>query len=56
MLQRRPRVLFAALLLAGCRPSPPSITCTDTIACVEIAPGYRIKIGLLPTPRSGGLK
>ena len=51
MLQRGPLILSLAIavLLAGCRPSPPSITCTDTIACVEIAPGDPIKIGVMQT-------
>ncbi|UCC63004.1 MAG: branched-chain amino acid ABC transporter substrate-binding protein [Anaerolineae bacterium] len=40
-------LLLAAVLLAGCRPTPPPFECTDAIGCVEIAPGAPIKIGAL---------
>ena len=32
-------------LLSGCEPSAPPFTCTDTIGCIEIAPGSPIKLG-----------
>ena len=58
MLQRGPRALSLtiAVLLAGCRPSSSPFTCTDAIACAEIAPGASIKIEPPPIPRSGGRK
>ena len=37
-------ILFA-FLLSGCEPSAPPFTCTDTIGCIEIAPGSPIKLG-----------
>jgi branched-chain amino acid transport system substrate-binding protein len=40
-------LLFVALLLAGCKPTPPPAACSDAIACVEIAAGDPIKIGVL---------
>jgi branched-chain amino acid transport system substrate-binding protein len=40
-------LLFAVLLLAGCRQAAPPFECTDAIGCVEIAPGEPIKIGAL---------
>jgi hypothetical protein len=58
MLQRGPLILSLAIavLLAGCRSSSSPFTCTDAIACAEIAPGAPIKIEPLPPPRSGGRK
>ena len=49
MFHRKPQmlVLFAAVLLAGCRPAATPFECTDAIGCVEIAPGDPIKIGVL---------
>ncbi len=49
MLQRKLLIplLFAAVLLTGCRPTPPPFECTDAIGCVEVAPGDPIKIGAL---------
>ena len=40
-------VLFAFVLLAGCRPAPPPFECTDALGCVEVAPGEAIKLGAL---------
>ncbi len=40
-------LLFVALLLAGCKPTPPPFECTDAIGCVEVAPGQPIRIGAL---------
>ena len=49
MTQRKVLVLllFAALLPAGCQPAAPPFECTDTLGCVEVAPGEPIKIGAL---------
>jgi branched-chain amino acid transport system substrate-binding protein len=40
-------LLLVALLWAGCGPATPALECTDTIGCVEVAPGEPIKIGVL---------
>jgi branched-chain amino acid transport system substrate-binding protein len=39
--------LFAAVLIAGCQPTPSPFECTDVIGCVEVAPGEPIKVGAL---------
>lgn len=40
-------LLFASLLLTGCRPIPPRFQCTDAIGCVDITPNDPIQIGVL---------
>lgn len=44
-------LLFFTLILVGmlssCQQSPPPFECTDSIGCVEIAPGEPIRIGVL---------
>jgi len=49
MTQRKHLVLLllAVVLLAGCWPAATPFECTDTIGCVEVAPGDPIKIGVL---------
>jgi branched-chain amino acid transport system substrate-binding protein len=40
-------LLYAALLLTGCRSASPPFQCIDAIGCVEVAPGEPIRIGAL---------
>ena len=40
-------LLFTAILLTNCRPTPPPFECTDVIGCVAIAPDQPLKIGVL---------
>ena len=40
-------LLTAAVVLAGCRPTPSPLECTDPLGCVEIAPADPVKIGVL---------
>ncbi len=40
-------LLSVALVLAGCRPTPSRLECSDPLGCVEIAPGDPVKIGVL---------
>jgi branched-chain amino acid transport system substrate-binding protein len=49
MSQGNPLVLLllAAVLLAGCGPAAAPSECTDTIGCVEVAPGEPIKLGVM---------
>jgi branched-chain amino acid transport system substrate-binding protein len=49
MFRRRSFVLllFAAVLLIGCRATDPIIDCFDPIGCVVIAPDQPVKIGVL---------
>ena len=47
-------VVLAGVLLAACQPTPPPFECTDSIGCVDIAPGEPIKLGVLQA-LSGGV-
>jgi branched-chain amino acid transport system substrate-binding protein len=49
MLRRRFSILFVSItiLLAGCRPTDLPVPCTDSIGCLEVAPGETIKIGVI---------
>jgi branched-chain amino acid transport system substrate-binding protein len=37
-------ILLIAIVLAGCRPTPPPFECTDAIGCVAIAPDEPIEV------------
>lgn len=47
MVQRKLTALLLVmiLLVAACGPSSPPFQCTDTIGCVDVAPGEPVKIG-----------
>ncbi len=40
-------LLFWAVLLVGCQPTPLPFVCTDAIGCVAVAPDQPVKIGVL---------
>ncbi len=46
-------VVVVSMLLGACQQAPPPFECTDTIACVTIAPGEPLKLGVLQA-LSGG--
>ena len=46
-------VVFLITLLPSCKKSPPPFECTDTIACVDIAPEDPIKIGVIQALSKG---